>query len=164
MSINSYDVNHVFHNESKLTPKVYTSQWYASQALFDVIYPNINHLINRYKRAQSNTLCTAFQRMSGYVNSRSGKIQNCQNGALDSLTLTYMKEFFTHQSEMSTRNTRYSKVNKLYVPKQNLCVSRRALYRYNGCIEFNKLPSDIQDCKTLASFKCKAFKYIMQSV
>ncbi len=62
-----------------------------------------------------------------------------------------------------SENTRYSKINKLYVPKQNLCVSRRALI-YNGCIEFNKLPSDIQDCKTLASFKCKAFKYIMQSV
>ncbi len=81
---------------------------------------------------------------------------------LHSLTPTYMKELFTYQSEMSTTNTRYSKANKLYVPKQNVCVSRRAL-RYNGCIELNKL-SDIQDCKTLASFKCKAFKYIMQSV
>ncbi len=82
---------------------------------------------------------------------------------LHSLTPTYMKELFTYQSGMSTRNTRYSKANKLYVPKQNLCVSRRAL-RYNGCIKFNKLPSDIQDCKTLASFKCKAFKYIMWRV
>ncbi len=69
---------------------------------------------------------------------------------LHSLTPTYMKELFTYQSEMFTRNTRYSKANKLYVPKQKLCV--------------NKLPSDIQDCKTLASFKCNAFKYIMQSV
>ncbi len=81
---------------------------------------------------------------------------------LHSLTPTYMKELFTYQSEIPTRNTRYSKANKLYVPKQNLYVSKKAL-RYNGCIEF-KLPSDIQDCKTLASFKCKAFKYIMQSL
>ncbi len=82
---------------------------------------------------------------------------------LHSLTPTYMKELFTHQSEMSTRNTRYSKANTLYVPNQNLCLSRRAL-SYNGCIEFNKLPSDIQGCKTLTPFKCNAFKYIMQSV
>ncbi len=82
---------------------------------------------------------------------------------LHSLTPRYMKEFLTYQSEMSTRNTRYSKVKKLYEPKQNICVSRRA-HRYNGCIEFNKLPSDIQDCKTLASFKYKAFKYIMQCI
>ncbi len=81
---------------------------------------------------------------------------------LHSLTPTYMKELFTYQSEMSTKNIRYSKANKLYVPKQNVCVSRRAL-RYNGYIEFNKLPSDIQECKTLASFKYKAFKYIMQN-
>ncbi len=74
-----------------------------------------------------------------------------------------MKELVIYQSEMSTRNTKYSKANKLYVPKQNFCVNRRAL-RYNGCIEFNKLPSDIQDCKTIAYFKCKAFKYITQSV
>ncbi len=58
------------------------------------------------------------------------------------LTSTYVKELFTYQSEMYTRNTWYSKANKLYVPKQILCVSRRAL-RYNGCIEFSKLPSDI---------------------
>ncbi len=38
---------------------------------------------------------------------------------LDSLTSTYMKERFTYQSEISTRNTRYSKANKLYVSKQN---------------------------------------------
>ncbi len=65
---------------------------------------------------------------------------------LHSLTPTYMKELFTYQSEMFTRNTRYSKANKLYVLKQYLCVSRRAL-RYNGCIEFNKLPPDIQTVK-----------------
>ncbi len=53
---------------------------------------------------------------------------------LHSLTPTYMKELFTYQSEMSTRNTKYSNVNKLYVPNQNLCVSRRAL-RCNGCID-----------------------------
>ncbi len=70
---------------------------------------------------------------------------------LHSLTPTYTKELFTYQSDISTRNTRYSKANKLYVPKQNVCVSRRAL-RYNGYIEFNKLLSGIQDCKTLASF------------
>ncbi len=34
---------------------------------------------------------------------------------LNSLTPTYMKEFFTYQSEMFTRNTRYCKVNRLYV-------------------------------------------------
>ncbi len=39
---------------------------------------------------------------------------------LHSLTPTYMKELFTYQSEMSTRNSRYSKVNELYIPKQNL--------------------------------------------
>ncbi len=82
---------------------------------------------------------------------------------LHSLTLTYMKELFAYQSQMSTRNTRYSKANIFHVSKHNLCVSRRAL-RYNGCIEFNELPLDIQYCKTLASFKCKAFKYIMQSI
>ncbi len=38
-------------------------------------------LINTYYEcAQSNTLCTTFQRMSGYANSRSGQIQNCHNG------------------------------------------------------------------------------------
>ncbi len=77
---------------------------------------------------------------------------------LHSLTPTYMRELFTYPSEMSTRNTMYSKVNKWYITKQIVCVRRRAL-RYNGCIEFNKLPSDKQDCKTLASFK-----YIMQGV
>ncbi len=46
---------------------------------------------------------------------------------LHSLTPTYMKEFFTDQSDMSTRNTRYSKVNKLYVPKQNVCVRAEEL-------------------------------------
>ncbi len=82
---------------------------------------------------------------------------------LHSLTPIYMKELFTYQSEMSTRNTRYSKANILYVPKQNLCVSWQCV-RYNGCIEFNKLPSDIQHCIMLTSFKFKAFKYIMQSI
>ncbi len=64
---------------------------------------------------------------------------------LHSLTPTDMKDLFTYQSEMSTRHTRYSKVNKLYVPKQNICVSRRDL-RYNGCIE---LTNCLQTYKTV---------------
>ncbi len=36
--------------------------------------------------------------------------------------------------------------------------------RDKGCVEFNKVPSDIHYCKTLASVKYKVFKHIMYSV
>ncbi len=53
-----------------------------------------------------------------------------------------MKELFTYQSEMSTEILAIAnKTNCMY--KTKLCVSKRAL-RYNGCIEFNNLPSELK--------------------
>ena len=82
---------------------------------------------------------------------------------LNGLTPSYMEGIFTNQSDVSVRTTRYSTNNKLHVPRRNLCVSRRSL-RYIGSVEYNELPSDIQECNTLPSFKFKAYRHYMNSV
>ncbi len=83
--------------------------------------------------------------------------------SLHELAPSYMTDMFTYQSEVSKRTTRFSLKNKLHVPRRNLCVSRRSI-SYNGATEFNKLPSHIQDCNTLSSFKCQVFKHYLQSL
>ena len=83
--------------------------------------------------------------------------------SLNDLTPPYMKELFVPLDQISSRNTRFSERNKLYIPKRNLCVSWRSL-RYNGAVVFNSLPSHIQNCDTLSSFKNCSFKYFMQDV
>ena len=83
--------------------------------------------------------------------------------SLHDLVPAYMSDMFCNQSEVSTRATRYSLNNKLYVPRKNLCVSRKSL-NYNGAIEFNKLPSQMQESNTLSSFKCQVFKYYLQQL
>ncbi len=54
-------------------------------------------------------------------------------------------------------HTRSSQSNRLYVPRRDLCVSRKSL-RYNGAILYNTLNSKIQDCGSLGAFKFYVFE------
>ncbi len=77
--------------------------------------------------------------------------------SLNGLTPIYMANMFQKDVNVSTRNTRSSQSNKLYVPRRDLCVSRKSL-RYNGAILYNTLNSKIQECDSLGAFKDKVFK------
>ena len=79
------------------------------------------------------------------------------------LTPSYMSELVKCMNNVSTRTTRYSQANKLYVPNRKLCVSRRAL-RYNGATLYNSLDRKIQDCTTLNAFKYQAYKSFMARI
>ncbi len=62
--------------------------------------------------------------------------------SLNGHTPIYMANMFQKVANVSTRNTRSSQSNMLYVPRRDLCVSRRSL-RYNGTILYNTLNSKI---------------------
>ncbi len=47
--------------------------------------------------------------------------------SLNGLTPIYMANMFQKVANLSTRNTRSSQSNKLYVPRRGVCVSRRSL-------------------------------------
>ncbi len=69
--------------------------------------PNLTHSALHFKECQ-------VMPIQDHVKFRTVKMV-CNT--LHSLTPIYTKELLTYQSEMCTRNTRYSKANKLYVPK-----------------------------------------------
>ncbi len=71
-----------------------------------------------------------------------------------------MTNMFQKVANVSTRNTRSSPSNTLYVARRDLCVSRRSL-RYSGAILYNTLNSKIQECDSLGAFKYKGFKGFM---
>ncbi len=58
--------------------------------------------------------------------------------SLNGLTPNYMKNMFEKVSNITTRSTRLSTTNSLYIPKRNLCVSQRALC-YSGVTLYNTL-------------------------
>ncbi len=66
---------------------------------------------------------------------------------------------FKSVSEVSSQLTRSSKLNKLYVPWKDVCVSR--LLRYSGAVFYNTLGNIIRDSQSVASFKYKVFKHFM---
>ncbi len=72
-------------------------------------------------------------------------------------TPIYMASMFQKVANVFTRKTRFCQSNRLYVPRRDLCVSRRALC-YNGTILYNTLNSKTQECELLCTFKYKAFK------
>ncbi len=80
--------------------------------------------------------------------------------SLNGLTPIYMTNMFQKVANVSTRNTRSSQSNRLYVPRRDLCVSSRSL-RYNGAILYNTLNSKIQECDSLGAFKYKVLKSFM---
>ncbi len=60
---------------------------------------------------------------------------------------------------MYTRNTGYKKVNKLYVPKQTLCVKAEERLDTKNMLNLKKTAFRHTNCLQ-TSFKCKAFKPI----
>ncbi len=80
--------------------------------------------------------------------------------SLNGLISIYMANMFQKVANVSTRNTRSSQSNMLYVPKSDVCNSRRSL-SYNGVILYNTLNSKIQECDSLGAFKYKVFKSLM---
>ncbi len=80
--------------------------------------------------------------------------------SLNGLTPIYMANMFQKVANVSTRNTRSSQSNRLYVLRKDLCVSRRSI-QYNGAILYNTLNSKIQECDSLGAFKYKVFKSFM---
>ncbi len=79
---------------------------------------------------------------------------------LHDLAPLYMSNMFQHVSQVSSRATRSSKSNKLYLPRRDLCVGRWSLW-YSGAVLYNTLDSNIKESQSLASFKHKAFKHFM---
>ncbi len=74
-----------------------------------------------------------------------------------------MTNMFQKVANVSTRNTRSSQSNRLYVPKRDLCVSRGSL-QCNGAILYNTLNCKIQECDSFSAFKYKVFKSFMQLI
>ncbi len=79
---------------------------------------------------------------------------------LHDLAPPYMSNMFQNVKQVSSRATQSSQSNQLYVPRRDLCVSRRSL-RYSGAVLYNTLDSNIKESQSLASFKHKAFKHFM---
>ncbi len=69
--------------------------------------------------------------------------------SLNGLTPDYMKNMFAKVSNITTRSTRLSTTNSLYIPKRNL--------HYSGATLYNTT----QSCSSLGSFKHRAFKHFM---
>ncbi len=80
--------------------------------------------------------------------------------SLNGLTPDYMKNMFGKVSNITTRSTRLSTNNSTYIPKHNLCVSRRVV-RYSGATLYNTLDLSTQSSSSLSSFKHRAFKHFM---
>ncbi len=79
---------------------------------------------------------------------------------LHDLAPGYMSNMFQNVSQVSSRATRSSKSNQLYVPRRDLYVGRRSL-RDSGAVLYNTLDSNIKESLSLASFKHKAFIHFM---
>ncbi len=79
---------------------------------------------------------------------------------LHDLAPPYMSNMFLNVSQVSSRATRSSQSNQLYVPWRDLCVGRQSL-RYSGAVLYNTLDSNIKESQSLTSFKHKAFKHVM---
>ncbi len=79
---------------------------------------------------------------------------------LHNLAPPYMLNMFQNVSQVSSRATRSSQSNQLYVPRRDLCVGKLSL-RYSEAVLYNTLDSNIKESQSLASFKYKAFKHFM---
>jgi hypothetical protein len=132
--------------QSTHIPRIHILQKMALRMIMDV--PRLTHsepLFNQcgvmpiQKRVKFRTVTMVYKTLHG-------------------LTPSYMSDIFKSVSEVSSRTTRSSQSNKLYVPRRDLCVSRRSL-RYSGAVLYNTLNSNITDSQSLASFKTKAFKH-----
>ena len=81
---------------------------------------------------------------------------------INGLCPAYMDNMFIPVSTRSSRTTRNSSDHTLlFVPRKDLCVSRRTI-RYSGTIVFNALCRDIRESQSLAGFKNRAYKHFMQ--
>ncbi len=80
--------------------------------------------------------------------------------SLNGLTPDAMKNMFEKLSNITTRSTCLSTTNSLYIPKRNLCVSRRAQH-YSSAILYNTLDSSTQSSSSRSSFKYRDFKHFM---
>lgn len=74
------------------------------------------------------------------------------------LTPSYMTSMFQYVSDVSVKVTRSSQSDLLYVPRCDLCVSRRTL-RYNGAKLYNTLDKTNHECKALGEFKSNVYKH-----
>jgi hypothetical protein len=80
---------------------------------------------------------------------------------LTEVTPEYMHGMFKPIGDISSRTTRQSiDTTKLYVPKMDLCVSRRAI-RYSGAVIYNTLDQHTRQSQSLGIFKTRAYKHFM---
>ena len=72
----------------------------------------------------------------------------CLNG----MSPTYLSDRIDYVTDHTSRNTRSTANNNLYIPRQRIEKFRESL-QYAGPVLFNGLPNYVKDSITLSSFK-----------
>ncbi len=134
--------------QSTYISRLHVAQKMALRLINDA--PKLTHSAPLFQQCKIMTIQKRVQYRTSIL------VYKTLNGAMPS----YMDGMFKKVSEVSTRITRSTTDDKLYVPRCSLCVGRRST-RYNGPIVFNSLPENIRMCNTLSSFKSNVYKHIM---
>ena len=71
----------------------------------------------------------------------------------------YLSDMYTLQNEIHNVNTRGSSNNQVWVDKGIKSKVHRNSFRFYAPTQYNKLPENIKNCKSVTSFKTKLLKY-----
>ena len=72
----------------------------------------------------------------------------------------YLKDMFTLQNEIHNSNTRSSRRNLIWVDKGITSKVHRNSFKFYAPTQYNKLPEEIKNCNSVASFKSNLSKYL----
>ena len=79
--------------------------------------------------------------------------------SLNGMSPDYMSDMFTYVRDISVRHTRAAVSSSLYIPRVKKSMYSQSMY-VKGPTVWNSLPSHIQQCTSLESFKFNLKKYL----
>ena len=82
---------------------------------------------------------------------------------LNGLAPNYLQDLFTYQNEIHKLNTRGSKDNQIWIDKNIKSKIHRDSFRYYTACQYNALPRNIRDSKSVNSFKTNLTKLLKNS-
>ena len=82
---------------------------------------------------------------------------------LNGLAPNYLQDLFIYQNDVHKINTRGSKDNQIWIDKSIKSKIHRDSFRYHTSCQYNALPSNILDSKSVNSFKSNLTKLLKNS-
>ena len=82
---------------------------------------------------------------------------------LHGLAPNYLQDLFSYQNDVHTVNTRGSKDNQIWIDKNIKSKIHRDSFRYYTACQYNALPRNIRDSKSVSSFKNNLIKLLKSS-